>query len=150
MSLSLFRALRRVVVVSIVVAVLVAGAFTNRADAGTHASTFERAAHTIDAQASAHRGGETRGHYPSAPLTLHAEHGVDVLAFPPATKAERKPLSVVYLHGMHGRASNGCPWFRGGASELGWLVCPEAIEAQPCWPRGLCFGRGADFERAPC
>jgi predicted esterase len=37
-------------------------------------------------------------------------------------------MTVVYLHGVHGRAENGCPWFRSGASELGWLVCPEGIE----------------------
>ena len=154
MSLSLFRALRRVVVVSIVVAVLLAGAFANRAAAGTEATAaasasafgvHDRSARTVDAHASAHRAGETRGHYPSSPLTLHAD-GVDVLAFPPATKAESKPLSVVYLHGMRGRAANGCPWFRGGASEQGWLVCPEAIEQQP----GGSWSWGADvFKQAP-
>jgi predicted esterase len=153
MSLSLFRALRRVFVVSVVSSVLLAGAFTSHAAAGTEASAsasalgaHDRSAHTIDAHASAHRAGDIRGHYSSEPLTLHAEHGVDVLAFPPATKAESKPLTVVYLHGMHGRASNGCPWFRGGASELGWLVCPEAIEAQPDGS----WSWGADvFKQAP-
>src|SRR6185295_13254316 len=38
----------------------------------------------------------------------------------------KAPMTVVYLHGVHGRAKNGCPWLRGGASEIGWLVCPEA------------------------
>lgn len=30
--------------------------------------------------------------------------------------------TVVYLHGRHGRAENGCGSI--GATELGWLVCP--------------------------
>jgi predicted esterase len=34
----------------------------------------------------------------------------------------------VYLHGIHGRAENGCPWLRDGASQVGWLVCPDANE----------------------
>jgi predicted esterase len=150
--MSLLRALRRVVLVSVVVALLLAGAFASRAAAGTEASAAaadrfagERTARTVDARTSAHRGGDARGHYPSAPLTLHVD-GVDVLAFPPATKAQSKPLSVVYLHGMRGRAANGCPWFRGGASEQGWLVCPEAIEEQPDGS----WSWGADvFKQAP-
>lgn len=43
-----------------------------------------------------------------------------VLAYPPSDPSE--PV-VVYLHGIHGLAENGCPWMRGGD---GWLVCPEA------------------------
>ncbi len=146
MSLSLFRALRRVVLVCVVATVLLAGAFASRADAGTKPSASERATRTLDSGASARRGdGDARGHYPSEPLTLHVD-GVDVMAFPPAIKSESKPLSVVYLHGMRGRAGNGCPWFRGGASELGWLVCPEAIEPQPDGS----WSWGADvFKQAP-
>jgi predicted esterase len=68
------------------------------------------------------------------------------MAFPPATKAETRPLSVIYLHGARGRAENGCPWFRAGASEMGWLVCPEAIEQQPDGS----WSWGADvFKQAP-
>jgi len=157
MSLSLLRALRRVVLVCIVASALLVGAFANRAAAGTQASAFasaaasgsagERTTRTVDSGASAHRGGEARGHYPSAPITLHVDN-VDVMAFPPvrAQQAESKPLSVIYLHGARGRAVNGCPWFRGGASELGWLVCPEAIEQQPDGS----WSWGADvFKQAP-
>ncbi len=68
--------------------------------------------------------GDTRGYYASTPMKLRFE-GKDLLAYPPSTSASAHPLTVVYLHGVHGRAENGCPWFRGGASELGWLVCPE-------------------------
>jgi predicted esterase len=150
--MSLFRALRRVLVVGVVVALLLASAFVNRAAAGTEASastsstrTGARAARTLDASASAHVGGETRRHYPSSPLVLDVD-GVDVMAFPPATKAETRPLSVIYLHGARGRAENGCPWFRAGASEQGWLVCPEAVEQQPDGS----WSWGADvFKQAP-
>jgi predicted esterase len=147
---SFFRALRRGLVVCVIVAVLLASAFVNRAAAaaGTEpvAAGAMRAPRTLDANASgAHAAHETRGLYPSAPVMLHAD-GVDVMAYPPAMKAESRPLSVVYLHGMRGRAENGCPWFRGGASEQGWLVCPEAIEAQPDGS----WSWGADvFKQAP-
>jgi predicted esterase len=134
--MSLVRILRRLVVVSVVVAVLLASAFARRAAAGTTASASEPAsgrralARSLDTHASAHLGGETRRHYASAPVVLHLD-GVDTMAFPPATTSATRPLTVVYLHGMRGRAENGCPWFRAGASEQGWLVCPEAIEPQP-------------------
>jgi predicted esterase len=69
-----------------------------------------------------------RGKYPTRPLELR-DGDTTILAFPPrATTNDTKPLTVVYLHGVHGRAENGCPWLREGASELGWLVCPEANE----------------------
>ncbi len=146
---SFFRAVRRGFLVCAIVAVLLASAFVNRAAAGTEAvaaARTTRAARTLDVDASsAHAVSETRRLYPSAPLTLHVD-GVNVLAYPPAMKAESRPLSVVYLHGMRGRAANGCPWFRGGASEQGWLVCPEAIEAQPDGS----WSWGADvFKQAP-
>jgi len=55
-----------------------------------------------------------------------------VLAYPPqrsrASARATRVTRVVYLHGVHGKAENGCPWLRTGASELGWLVCPEANE----------------------
>lgn len=74
---------------------------------------------------AAKRETEARGHYASTPVTLHAE-GRSILAYPPASSAASEPMTVVYLHGMRGRAENGCPWLRSGASELGWLVCPRA------------------------
>ena len=147
--MSLFRALRRVLVVCVVVAVLLASAFVNRAAAGTEASASNarnaRSARSLDTHASARIGGETRRHHPSSPLVLR-EGGVETMAYPPATNAETRPLTVVYLHGMRGRAENGCPWFRAGASEQGWLVCPEAIEPQPDGS----WSWGADvFKQAP-
>ena len=71
-----------------------------------------------------------RAKYPSKPIVLHDVEGT-ILAFPPRASAAAppsKPLTVVYLHGIHGRAENGCPWLHEGASEIGWLVCPSANE----------------------
>ena len=72
------------------------------------------------------------------------------MAFPPAKSAARAPMTVVYLHGRHARVANGCPWFRSGASELGWLVCPEGPEEQPdgSWSWGAdVFAQGAIVNR---
>jgi len=65
----------------------------------------------------------------AAPVTLHAR-GRNILAFAPAKTAAAHPVTVVYLHGRTGRAERGCPWFRAGARELGWLVCPEGVERE--------------------
>ncbi len=46
-----------------------------------------------------------------------------MLAYPVQSRA-----TVVYLHGIHGLAANGCPWMR---SDGGFLVCPEANVALP-------------------
>src|SRR5690606_12223222 len=54
------------------------------------------------------------------PVRVPSAHG-DVLAYPPADAT--RPI-VVYLHGVHGRAENGCPWMRAGTRD-GWLLCPE-------------------------
>ena len=136
--MSFFRALRRVLVVCVVVA-------AGTAPSASASPRNARTARTVDTHASAHAGGETRRHYPSSPVVLHVD-GVDVMAFPPATKAHTRPLTVVYLHGVRGRVENGCPWFRAGASEQGWLVCPEAIEPQPDGS----WSWGADvFKQAP-
>jgi predicted esterase len=78
----------------------------------------------VDRHARTLRSDIVRGKYPSTPLALHDEGGT-ILAFPPGTTA-RKPITTIYLHGIHGRAENGCPWLREGASEIGWLVCPSA------------------------
>ena len=51
-----------------------------------------------------------------------------VLAYPPTNAGAP---TVVYLHGIHGRAENGCPWMRSGD---GWLVCPDpAVKDGPGW-----------------
>ena len=70
-----------------------------------------------------------RGKYSSTPVTISAE-GAPLYAYPPRA-GEEKPITVVYLHGIHGLPQNGCPWLREGASELGWLVCPAASSQLP-------------------
>lgn len=82
---------------------------------------------------------DARAQYPSSPVTIARAPGErPMLAFPPAPRAAHAPVTFVYLHGMRGLAEKGCPFFRRGASELGWLVCPEAIEqdANGLWSWG--------------
>ena len=124
MALTFTRVIRRIAIVVVLAAVLLASAFSTGA-----AALAPRTAHALEVHPTS-LGGATRGLYPSQPVTLRAE-GEALLAFPPSRTAARAPMSVVFLHGARGRAANGCPAFRSGASELGWLVCPEAIEAQP-------------------
>lgn len=38
-------------------------------------------------------------------------------------------VPVVYLHGIHGRPENGCPWFT--APSLGEVLCPTAARSEP-------------------
>ncbi len=101
-------------------------AFTARAAAGRE----RMVGRAIDAHARTLENHVVRAKYPSKPIALHDDDGT-ILAFPPRASAAvppSKPLTVVYLHGIHGRAENGCPWLREGASEIGWLVCPAANE----------------------
>lgn len=144
MSSSFSRGLPRVVVLCLFVAVLLASSLSNRAAAGATAS---RSAHTVDAPLKTLADPQARGLYASSPTVLRTGGGKELLAFPPSrTAAAARPLAVIYLHGARGRASNGCPWFRSGSSELGWLVCPEAIEKQPDGS----WSWGADvFQQAP-
>lgn len=51
----------------------------------------------------------------------------DLAAYRGADAAARAP--VVYLHGIHGRPENGCPWMRGDAGGL--LLCPRADVTHP-------------------
>ena len=80
--------------------------------------------HTVDGRDRTARADVTRGKEITQPLALRDDQGT-ILAFPPRA-AIAQPLTVVYLHGIHGRAENGCPWLREGASQIGWLVCPAA------------------------
>ena len=124
MSISSSRAVRRAVVVCLAAALSLATVFASHAAAGTSPAAPERAE-----RAHAYRGESvtidvaTRGRHVSTPLDLGVE-GRTVRAFAPIS-SDREPLTVVYLHGVHGRPENGCPWLRSGASEVGWLVCPE-------------------------
>lgn len=113
-----------------VVAAVVITAFTVRAAASSGRARSPAVAGTERTLS----GDVVRGKVRSAPLVIDAE-GRSLLAFPPLPSARRAgaaPLAaVVYLHGVHGRAENGCPWLRDGASEIGWLVCPEANTRLP-------------------
>lgn len=152
MSMSFSRALRRVGVVCSLAAVLLATSLASRAAVGAESNTARttRVARMVAPSATTLDVGETRGMYGSKPLALRTE-GEPLMAFPPAKSAARRPMTVVYLHGRHARVANGCPWFRSGASELGWLVCPEGAEAQPdgSWSWGAdVFAQGAIVSRA--
>jgi pimeloyl-ACP methyl ester carboxylesterase len=86
--------------------------------------------HVVTPGEKTRSSGVVRGKYPTRPLVLD-QGGAPLFAYPPRSAAvgttrSAKPITVVYLHGIHGRPENGCPWLREGASELGWLVCPNA------------------------
>jgi predicted esterase len=154
MSMSFSRALRRVGAVCSIASVLLATSLASRAAVGaeegsTRAPGTAHVARTVASNGISRSDGEARGMYASKPVTLVAE-GERLMAFPPAKSAARQPMTVIYLHGRHARVANGCPWFRSGASELGWLVCPEGGEAQPdgSWSWGAdVFAQGAIVNR---
>lgn len=108
-------------VVAFVVSVLVVVGFASYAAAGTKEGTRKTARSFAPSKISFAE--EARGHHASAPTKI----GRHLAYAPPASKVNAK--AVVYLHGAHGLADKGCPWMRAGASEVGWLVCPEAIRA---------------------
>jgi pimeloyl-ACP methyl ester carboxylesterase len=134
---------RRFAVVCIVIVILLASSLANGSAAPV---AHPRGARTVMADVKTSFDSTVRGRYTSTPMMLRAQSEERLMAFPPAKSAASRPLTVIYLHGAHGRVENGCPWFRSGASELGWLVCPEAIEPQPDGS----WSWGADvFEQAP-
>jgi hypothetical protein len=100
-------------------------AFTARAQADARVPPLTTRARVLQGERTA-IDDAVRTKYPSLPLVLR-EGDASILAFPPRATSTSK-LTVVYLHGIHGRAENGCPWLREGASEIGWLVCPDANE----------------------
>lgn len=133
MSISFARTALRAALVCLVTAGSLGTVFVSRAAAGTVADASEGSPRTsarTTELVAAKPDAEARGHYDATPTKLRVE-GRDLLAYPPSASAASHPTTVVYLHGVHGRAENGCPWFRGGASELGWLVCPEAVVREP-------------------
>lgn len=133
MSIAISRPLGRAALyclVCVVVTALVGCTTKGAAIASTRSSSAAAARtqakrHLLVAEKTAQT--EARGVYRQAPTTVATPSGKPVLAYPPA-KTTTRPLTVVYLHGMHGRAENGCPFMRSGASELGWLVCPRGVE----------------------
>jgi len=125
------RLARKVAIVCLVLSAVLVALLTSSARAAARVEPSR--VHVIDARDRTPKVEASRAaKYPTQPLVLREdEHSI--LAFPPraalsapASASAKKPVTVVYLHGVHGRAENGCPWLRAGASELGWLVCPEA------------------------
>lgn len=108
--------MRKTAVVCLAISAGCASVFVSQAAASSapakRARDADRSKTTLD--------GTTRGKT-AAPIFVRGELG-DVLAYPPADAA--KP-TIVYLHGVHGRAENGCPWMRAGTREDGWVICPE-------------------------
>lgn len=49
-------------------------------------------------------------------------------AYAPTTADGPKPLTI-YLHGVCGQPTNGCPYFRDGTTSASWLLCPTAPTA---------------------
>ena len=111
-----------VVCAALTAVVVLVLAVTARASASPGAE--QGRAHTVDDRGRAVRADVTRGKDLTQSIALRDDQGT-ILAFPPRASIAQ-PLTVVYLHGIHGRAENGCPWLREGASEIGWLVCPKA------------------------
>lgn len=116
--------------VAFVVSVVVIVGFGSYAAAGTKEGTPKTARSFAPSKTALES--EARGHHESSPIKV----GKHLAYAPPAAKGNA--TTVVYLHGAHGRAEKGCPWMRSGASEVGWLVCPEAIvpDAGGTWSWG--------------
>ena len=124
------RVARKVVVVCLSIAVLFVVALASapaRSETGA-----PLVAHVVNRSAPTTIDASLRTKVPARPLTLRNGDAA-VLGFAPAARADdsrdprgSRPMTVVYLHGIHGLPANGCPWLRDGATELGWLVCPEA------------------------
>lgn len=112
------RGARRTFVLCLSIMLVLAVALASRAAANVEPRR-PRAAASVSASAAA----SARGKLAVDPITIDG-----VLAYPPRddVAARAGARVVVYLHGVHGRAENGCPYLRAGASEIGWLVCPEA------------------------
>ena len=130
------RTARKVVVVCLALAaLLLVGLAFAAPPAAAHATAMSRARVTDPASRTT-KDQTVRAKVETSPRALR-ESGATILAFPPSSASafasaadapSSRALTVVYLHGIHGLPANGCPWLRDGASELGWLVCPEANE----------------------
>lgn len=83
----------------------------------------------------------------AALMTSHAESTIAVRPIPHGLGAYVKPESThassmsVYLHGVCGRAENGCPYFASGTSRVTWGVCPQAPS--------VCSGGGTRWNGSP-
>jgi dipeptidyl aminopeptidase/acylaminoacyl peptidase len=100
---------------------MVGSVVATRASAGTDPVRSIRAPH---AAFSDREGFDATVRPQATPaIFVKTEHG-KVLAYPPGPAAKEDAPLVVYLHGVKGRAENGCPFMRAG-TDAGWLVCPE-------------------------
>jgi len=120
-----------------VVSSSLATVFVSRAAAGTEkevartttTTTTMTTKHAVSMMsASSFEGAALDNKAEGAPITItHA--GQSFMAYAPTKDlAAKKPMTVVYLHGVNGKVENGCPHFRSGASEVGWLVCPQGVQ----------------------
>ena len=132
-SIVLPRHARKIVALCLLIVSVALFALASRADAGVAPRTARKASELVT-NADAH----ARGKIPFDPIAIDG-----VLAYAPPTRTRDRV--VVYLHGIHGRAENGCPHLRAGASSVGWLVCPEAnvVEAP-----GFTWGGSVSDKRA--
>lgn len=113
------RALPFVAIVAVSAAV--GSAFVTRAAAGTDPT---RSIHAPHAVVSDREGFDATRRPQATPAIFVQTPQGKVLAYPPGPAAAKDAPLVVYLHGVHGRAENGCPFMRSGP-EAGWLVCPD-------------------------
>ncbi len=127
MDLAPSRALRTRALVCLSLAVALVIALAARTAAGTAAPSRHE---TASLRTTIDRSTRARA---SAPVVVRGDRG-DVLAYPPERNASPDAPIVVYLHGVHGRAENGCPWMRSGTAATGWVVCPEPrVKDGPGW-----------------
>jgi pimeloyl-ACP methyl ester carboxylesterase len=135
--------IRRAAVVCVAAVSTVVTVFVSHAAAGTSEYSAKPAVHALDSSKTS-IDGSTRGYHDSAPVRLND----GLLAYTPSGDAK---MPIVYLHGINGRPENGCPWFRNGASDLGWLVCPRGVShaenGTSSWG-GDVFAQGAVVSRA--
>jgi pimeloyl-ACP methyl ester carboxylesterase len=106
---------RKSTFVCLLIALLIAAFFAGRASAKT-VSTAPRSARILKTTMES----RVLDKQSATPAVVDG-----MLAYAPR-KNVQNATTVVYLHGIHGLAKNGCPWLRDGATEVGWLVCPDA------------------------
>jgi predicted esterase len=136
MSISFSSVARRAGVVCLVVVSSLATVFVSHAAAATDKEVARRGGSSTSAakphgavmmSAKSIESAAMDSKVESAPVKI-AHEGHSFLAYAPTNAKKQNSITVVYLHGVNGRAENGCPHFRSGASEVGWLVCPEGVQ----------------------
>jgi predicted esterase len=100
---------------------MVGSVVVTRAVAGTDPA---RSIHAPHAVVTDREGFDATARPHTTPAIFVKSAQGNVLAYPPGPAAAKGAPLVVYLHGVQGRAENGCPFMRSGPG-AGWLVCPE-------------------------